>query len=73
MVTSLSSLENLGYSEDLTKEVKCHCRGEKKYVDYSNLRIDEDCMVLMDSRGVKLIHEVGCDENGYFIYVETEN
>lgn len=46
------------------------CKNEKKYVKYSDLMIDKDCMILRDSKGVKLIHEVGCDENGYYIYAE---
>ena len=44
------------------------CKNEKKYVKYSDMMIEKDCMSIRDSRGVRLIHELGCDENGYFIY-----
>ena len=75
LITLLSVLifSNLAFCEErgMTKDGGGYgCRGEKKHVKYSDLMIDKDCMILMDSKGVKLIHEVGCDENGYYIYAE---
>lgn len=69
-IAVLSMSENSVFCEETSvkETVSCNCKGEKKYVSYSDLRINKDSMFLMGSRGVILVTELGCDENGYYIY-----
>ncbi len=66
----LSMVENSAIcNEALAKEaVCCNCRGEKKYINFSDLRMDNESIFLMGPRGVILVTELGCDLNGYYIY-----
>ena len=52
-ITCLSTLGNSAYCEEISLKntFTCPCRGEKKYVNFSDLLIDKDCMVLMDYKG----------------------
>jgi|GEM_PF-5089418 len=41
---------------------------QKVYVNYSDLNIDEDGIILMGSKGVSLVDLLGSDEQGFYIY-----